>query len=150
MQPLTKQEMQSAMQQLTNSITSQAASKQDITRAIDVINQQSTAQMQNDMQRIFRQYADNIVETANREFGAQNAVMQKIGVRIEAIIKKFSDHEQKIAYLENLIIEQQQMLSKKSKQDQQYIEPERQDSYQSPSANIDYSPRTNVFGGLFG
>jgi hypothetical protein len=148
MQPLTKQELQAAMQQLTNNIASQAATKQDLTRAIDVINQQSTAQMQNDMQRIFRQYADTIVDTANKEFGAQNAVMQKIAVRIEAIIKKFADHEQKIAYLENLLIEQQQMFSKSPNQEQRYSEKE--DSTTMPNTNTQYTTKTTVLGGLFG
>lgn len=147
MQPLTRQELQTALQQLTNNITNQAATKQDLNRAINTINQQSTAQSQSDMQRIFKQYADRILDRAYQEFKLQNGNMQQMSTKIDVVTKKATDYEARMARTENMLAGIQSQLNELMQM--QYDSEVRAAASRDDQEERRFAQRT-AFGGLFG
>jgi hypothetical protein len=96
--------MQTALSQLTNNITNQVATKQDVAKAINTINLQSSAQLQIDMQRIFSQYCDKILDRAYQEFKQQNAAMQQMNAKIDVVVKRSNDAEQRATNLQDTLL----------------------------------------------
>lgn len=98
MQPLTRQELQTAVQQLRVSILGQTATKQDITRAVTAISQQSATQV--DVQQILNQCTVRIVDKADQAFKQQNVVMQQIFTRLEDNSKRLVLLEDKLTKID--------------------------------------------------
>ena len=98
MQPLTRQELQSAVQQLRVSILGQTATKQDLTKAVTTISQQSATQI--DVQQILNQCTVRIVDKAEQAFKQQNVVMQQIFTRLEDNSKRLVLIEDKLTRLD--------------------------------------------------
>jgi chromosome segregation ATPase len=147
MQPLTRQEMQTAMQQLVVNITNQAATKQDLNRAITTINQQSSAQLQADMARILNQYCERIIDKAYQEFKQQNITMQQINNKLDTNSKRLAAYEQSLASIQASLVGAQKQIDDLAYKQHQAVTKEM--AAQEAKTERTYAQKT-VFGGLFG
>ena len=101
MQPLTKPEMQAAMQQLRDSILGQIATKQDVSNAASSIAQRQFNQ--SDMQRALDASRDRFLDKLGQPFRQQQASIQQIMNQLESIQKRLSVIESRLGVMHGSI-----------------------------------------------
>lgn len=94
MQPLTKQELHHAVQQLRDSILGQIATKNDITNATNVIAQRMFNQ--NDMQRALDASRDRFMDKLGQPFRQQQVVTQQMIAQLDQISRRLAAIEARL------------------------------------------------------
>lgn len=95
MQPLSKQELQHAIQQLRDSILGQVATKNDINNAVGAMSQKMFCQA--DMQRALDASRDRFMDKLGQPFRQQQASMQQIMNQLDQINRRLSGLEARIS-----------------------------------------------------
>ena len=88
MQPLSKQELQHAIQQLRDSILGQVATKNDINNAVGAMSQKMFWQA--DMQRALDASRDRFMDKLGQPFRQQQASMQQIMNQLDQINRRLN------------------------------------------------------------
>jgi hypothetical protein len=101
MQPLTKQELQGAMQQLRDSVLGQVATKQDINNATNVISQRLFNQ--GDMQRALDASRDRFMDKLGQPFRQQQTSMQQMMNQLDAINRRLAAIEKRMGIMHGSI-----------------------------------------------
>lgn len=94
MQPLTKQELQTAIHQLRDSITGQAATKQDIAGAVNTITQKICSP--GEMQRAMDASRERFIDRLGQPLRAQQAATQQIISQLDIISRRLSAIEARL------------------------------------------------------
>lgn len=97
MQPLTKQELQNAVQQLRDSILGQIATKNDINNATNAINQRMFNQ--NDMQRALDASRERFLDRLGQPFRQQQASIQQMLVCLDQINRRLAAVESRLGIM---------------------------------------------------
>lgn len=94
MQPLTKQELQTAIHQLKDSIAGQSATKQDLAGAVNTITQKICGP--NEMQRVLDASRDRFIDRLGQPFRAQQAAMQQMMNQLDIINRRLAAIEARL------------------------------------------------------
>lgn len=97
MQPLSKQDMQHAMQQLRESIMGQVANKNDINNAVNVMSQRMFDQA--DMQRALDASRDRFLDKLGQPFRQQQTSMQQMMVQLDQLNKRLAVIEARLGVM---------------------------------------------------
>ena len=88
MQPLNKQELQQAVQQLRDSILGQVATKNDINNAVNAMSQKMFCQA--DMQRALDASRDRFMDKLGQPFRQQQAYNQQVIAQLDQISRRLN------------------------------------------------------------
>lgn len=151
MQQLTKQEMQSAMQKMSNTILSQAVTKQDINRIASNIAQQSSAQLQSDMPRVLNQFGERVLDKACQDIKQQNSFIMQLNTKLDNAYRKLTENEQRLMKLEYTLARlQQQLESASGLVESIHFRQSATNSSSGTTAEPSQPTKRVAFGGLFG
>ena len=101
MQPLSKQELQHAIQQLRDSILGQVATKNDINNAVGAMSQKMFCQA--DMHRALDASRDRFMDKLGQPFRQQQASMQQIMNQLDQINRRLSGLEARMGTMHGQI-----------------------------------------------
>lgn len=94
MQPLNKQELQQAVQQLRDSILGQVATKNDINNAVNAMSQKMFCQA--DMQRALDASRDRFMDKLGQPFRQQQVYNQQVITQLEQMNRRLNAIEARL------------------------------------------------------
>jgi hypothetical protein len=101
MNALTKQELQSALQQITNTICTKTASQQDVSGAIQTIMPKICSKQ--DMQMMFDNNREKFVERIAVHLRDQQSVFRQMLLQFESLSRRIERLEAKIDYVQSTL-----------------------------------------------
>lgn len=97
MQPLNKQDMQHAMQQLRENIMGQVATKNDVNNAVNIMSQKMFGQA--DMQRALDASRDRFLDKLGQPFRQQQTSMQQIMMQLDQLNRRLTVIEARLGVM---------------------------------------------------